>query len=579
MQPKRLAGMLVVTAILLAACGKKGPSYTKYIPKDASYVVALDVKEMSSKLEKDSLTVENLLAVLKDSSNPGKYSEAITIWKQFKDAGIDLESKVFFAVPSFDFNSGDISVEVVGGLKDAKKLEEFIAKMPEAPQVKKDKDFSYAEKENLIVGWNSEAVIIVAGGRTPGMANFNPDDNTTAAPVPGATGSSLDKLKKYFSLSKDASIMSLKEFEELVGKKADVAIFSNSTNFANSGAGMAFAAMPKVKALLEGIYSTSTINFEDGKVVMDGNTYIGKTLGDTLKKYAGPEVDMALIDPYPSNNVNGVTAFSFNPKLLSAILELSGFGGIAEIGLSQQGLSSNDITSAFKGDFAVMFSDFTINKVQKKGFEGEPYEAQEPNAKLLVAIRIGDQAAFDKLIGMGEKMQLFKKQGNRLLIPEVGADSPKFSVGIENGLLIVSTDEATYTAYVAKTAKIGISAEARTAIKGNAMAMYFDVEKILQGIPVTILDPSDTHEKNILDKSKATFKTLLFTGSNFDGKKVNGKGEMTFVSNKNSLSQLVGYLKYVAEEMKQKDAEREASYKDEDLLIDSTAPAIDAPVK
>ena len=90
MQLKRLAGLVVVAMMLLTACSKKGPSYTRYIPKNASYVIAMDVKEMITKLEKDSLTVENMMAVLKDTSDPSKYSEAMTIWSQFKDAGLEL---------------------------------------------------------------------------------------------------------------------------------------------------------------------------------------------------------------------------------------------------------------------------------------------------------------------------------------------------------------------------------------------------------------------------------------------------------------------------------------------------------
>src|SRR6188768_2155650 len=99
MQLKRLAGLAIIATMLLTACSKKGPSYTRYIPKNASYVIALDVKEMIGKLEKDSLTVENMMAVLKDSSNPSQYSEAMTIWGQFKDAGLDFENKVFLTVP------------------------------------------------------------------------------------------------------------------------------------------------------------------------------------------------------------------------------------------------------------------------------------------------------------------------------------------------------------------------------------------------------------------------------------------------------------------------------------------------
>ncbi len=578
MQPKRIAVLMITAVFLLTACSKKGPKYTQYIPKDASYVVSIDLKSMVTKLEKDSLTVENMMEVLKDTTDPSKYSKALEIWKQFKDAGLDLESKVLVAVPSIDMNSGSVSVEVLAGLKDGKKLEDFIGKMPSPPKVQKEKDFSYAIKDEMIVAWNSDAVMIVAGTKNRRTTYYEPDadGSTQAAPVvPGSDGSQLDKVKKYFSLKKEESIASVKEFGDLMGKEADVAIFTNTAGLA--GANATLAIMPKVKDLLEGIYSTSTINFEDGKMVMDGNTYVGKKLAEILNKYTGPEVDMSLIEPYASNNVDGVVAFSFKPELVSAFLKETGFDALIDMGLAQQGVSMADITKAFKGDFAFIFSDFAVSEVEKPDYAGGTYKSKDPSAKMLFAVRIGDKAAFDKVITVATKTGMFTRQGNRLVPADVNpADAQKLILGIENDLFIYCSDEALYKSYVAKTAKIGLSDEAKSAIKGSSIALFFDGEKILKGIPESLFDSTEIHERNILSRSKTTFKTLTFTTENFDGKKIHGTGELTMAPGKNSLPQLVRFLMYAAEEMKQHDAEREARYKELYPEDNSTDAVIDS---
>jgi predicted small lipoprotein YifL len=569
MQLKRLAGLAMVAIILLTACGKKGPSYTRYIPKNASYVIAMDVKEMMAKLEKDSLTVENMLSVLKDTSNPSKYAEAIAIWSQFKDAGLDFENKVFLSVPAIDVSGSEVDIQVLAGLKDATKLEDFIKKMQNAPAIKKDGDISYASKEEMIIGWNKEAVMILASPSTP-KVNYDTDGGDESAavapPVPGE-GADLGKLKKYFGLKKEESIAGVAEFNDLLGKKADIAIYTSSSELASmSNPGLAM--MPKVKELLGDITSASTINFEDGKVLMEGDTYVGKKLGEIIKQYSGPVVDMDLVTPYPSSNVIGIIALSFKPELLGALAKEAGVDALSDLFLSQKGLTTAEILKAFKGDIAVMVSDFTMKSVEKTNWEDVKYMSTEPSMKVLAAVRIGDKAIFDKLIG------LMVNEGNRLLVPAIdstGGTSSDVVMGIEGDLLVISSDEEVYKAYVAKSSKIGISDDAKAHIKGASIAMYADAGKVLNSIPESILDSNDVHEKNILAKAKPLFKTMSFTTENFDGKKIHGEGEMLLAEGKNSLPQLVRFLMYVAEEMKQKDAEQKAKWQDEIPRDDSTS--------
>ena len=140
-------------------------------------------------------------------------------------------------------------------------------------------------------------------------------------------------------------------------------------------------------------------------------------------------------------------------------------------------------------------------------------------------------------------------------------DSTKHDfAGIENDLLIFSNDETVYNTYVAKSAKIGLSDEAKSTLKGSSIAFFMDVQKMLNSVPEAMFDTSAVHEKNVLAKSKTLFKTIDFTTSNFDGKKLDGKGEVIMSSDKNSLPQLVRFLMYAASEMKMKDAEQAARW-------------------
>ena len=577
---KRFAGLLIIASVFMVSCGKKGPSYAQYIPKESTYVMTFDVRSMMEKLEKDSLTVESMMTLMKEENSDADYLKAMEVWKQFKDAGIDWTSKLLLAVPSFDMNRGNASVEVVAGLSDAKKLEDFINKMPEKQTIQKGEGFSYISQPDAVLGWNDKAVIILFNNSSA-RYEFDGGDNT-AKPA-GAANTGVEKLKKYFALKKDESIASIDKFTDLAGQKADIGIYSSSASALDGagGGGPAAAFLPKAKELLEGVYSTSTINFEDGKIVLDGNTYAGKKMADLLKKYWDSEIDFNMIENYPSNNINGVMAFSFKSEFIPAVLKELGLDALANMALAQAGTTAEDITKAFKGDFAVVVSDFTFESKTvsypdysdgKDGATSTSYTRQEPSAKVLVTAKIGDKAAFEKLLKIAEDKGGFIRQGNKLVPGRDGvADSSfKYSIGIEGDLLVFSTDANVYSSFVAKSTKIGLSDDVKKTLKGSAFGAFIDVEKILAGIPESSFDSTDVTDKAILNKAKATFKTGWFTSGKFDGSKFSGKGEVAFVDGKkNSLAQLVRFAMYAAELKKAESAKRRAEWEKADVLADS----------
>lgn len=573
MKLKKGYWLLLITAmVLLVACSKKGPSYSQYIPKEARYVIALDVKSMIEKLGKESLTLSNMLDVLQDSADSSKYAGAIGIWKQFKDGGIDLDHKILLVMPGLKRKQESVEIEILAGIKDESKLQALVAKLPGASEIIKEKGTSYAVVDEWVIGWRKEVVMIL-GAQTTGIPGGILGDGSgvpAPAPPPGDKAAMVEKMKSYFSLKKDESMASVSALEDLVSATGDVAVYSNSGSLAGEQAGMAMAMMPRVRELLEGMYSTSIINFEDGKMVLNSNTFTGKKLAGILSKYTGPRVAMNLVDPYPGNNIGGVAAFSFNTELIPALLKETGLDAIVNPALAMQGINIADIVKAFKGDFAVIFSDFAIERTEKTIMDSRKYMARQPSAKLLVAASIGDKSSFEKVLEVGIKTGRFKKQGNRILPARDGVVdtiSRKFILGIENNTLVFSNDELVYKTYSSKTGKIGLSNEARNTINGASIAFFMDAEKILNGIPGSVFDTTGTHEKNILAKSKTIFKSLHFRTDNFDGEKISGSGELNMMGETNSLPQLVQFLVYVNEQMKQKHAEDQAKWNDVDNAV------------
>jgi hypothetical protein len=561
MKTRQIFGWVLLAAVLLTACSKKGPSYAKYVPKSAGYVLAFDLKRLTQKLEQDSLTFENMLTVINEDKSSKAYTEALSKWNEFKDAGVDFEQKVLVAVPALDVTAGSVSFQLVAGLKDPSKLEAFIAKQKDAPKIEKEGNLSMVDMNGVVLGWNKEAVMLVGAQSTPSYDLLNDSTDAPIDAVPGAEGEKA-LLKKYFDLKKDESVLSLDEFGQLMEDPADVAVFTNSESMTGTQVNPLMATMQsKLKDLLQGMYSTTKINFEQGKIVVESNSFIGTKMGDLLKKFAGPVVDMSLVERYPSANMNGVAAFSFKPELIPAFLQETGFDALAGVAMAEAGVTVDDVIKAFKGDFAIMFSDFAIQHVDQG--KDAAFKAHMPVAKVLMAVRIGDKAAFEKLLNTAAGKNLIRREGNRIypggeeLNAAVGNS---VFVGIENDLLVVASDSAIYAGYAAATTGAALKPAAASAIKGKSLGFYVDASSILQGISNDVFDSTDVHMKNILDRSRGTFKEMWFNTSNFDGKKISSYGELVLADQKNALPQLVRFLMYAADEVKLQQKQEEIMY-------------------
>ena len=565
---KRILVIAVVLVTLFTACSKSGSLSTKYIPSNAAFVAILDVKNLSGKLEKDGLTIDSLVNVVKQHGSQEDYTKALGYLTKFKNAGLDFDAKVYGASINENPMNSTGSFEFIVVLKDEKKFEEFIKGLEDKPEIKKGENFSYIEQGEFALGWNKEVAILSIQPQSYSYDYYNEEEKPKTAKT--------NELSKYFGLKKEASIESNKQFSEAESAKGDIVVYSSSDSFvANT---KEIAAMKGVKELLTGIYSVSTINFENGKVVAESNTFLGKKLGSLLGKYGSTKIDKSLIENFPGSNVQGFFATGFNPELIPALLQEAELLSMANVFLTQQGLSVEDITKAFKGDITLVSGDIKFNQVEKTSpYTGELRKSIEPDFNFVFAVRIGDRTAFNKLIDMGAATGMYKRNGDNFELSNAGEEgfAGKIAVGIKDDLFIIAKDKATFDQYAAKSGKATVTADAKKALDGSVVSYFVDAQSIMNGYSESYFDSTEATEKSIFIASKDVFRSLWFNSEKFSGGKIQSKGELTLKEGKNSLSVLIGYAKYVAEQFKAKqDAYRvEDVYIEEAYPVDSIAPA------
>jgi len=523
----RYGTFLLLVVVLVTSCSK-APKQTQYIPKDASAIFSINPKQLFDKLNNNHVNVDSIMKSAMANDTTMRWT-----MDDIKNSGINMDDDVYmFVQQAGSIMSGQSNViGFVGAMHSTSDFEAFLKKKLSTVQIQKANDYSYANLKNgFVAGWNDNAALIVDATGT-NMAN---GENSGAN-----FGASQKALTTYFTQKEDASIASVDAFKGAAKEKADMLLFTSSNSALNT---MPVLGMSKASDLLKDMYSVNTINFEDGKVVMDSKAYTNKMLADTLKAYAGPKVDMDMVDHYPGA-VNGFALFSFNPKLLTAIMNIAGVTAMANQNLQQMGFTVDDVIRAFKGDFAVIFSNFGV--VEKTDPDYPQYKAKQPTAKLLVNAAIGDKAAYDKVVSALAAKGIMVQQNGQYVFKEIAEGrSDGFVMNTDGKNLLVASDAALLQQYKGGTGKVNLPPGIADKARGNAVAFYADIASMLNAIP------PDTTDQAMINSARQTFKNAIITGENISGNTITGHMEVNLVNDKeNSLATLTRYFGTLANTM------------------------------
>ncbi len=567
----RLTLVLMAATALFASCKKAVPKQITHIPKEASFVASINSKSIQNKLVKSQITLENLLKNL-TSPHDSAMEKGKKEWEDLKNSGIDLDENLYISViqKSGGFGAGKASnvASVVGSLKDAGKFEQYLKKKKEGINVQKEKDYSYVQDGDNMVAWTNDLVIGLSYNKsyTGGMeydsatGQFNmskPQDASSATDLKA-------EMASYISLKEDASVASIPEFRDLMQDKSDVSFWANSASSFSSLP----ITLPRIKELTENTYTAATLNFEDGKIAVNSKSFTSKALSDIFRKYPSREVDLSLVENYPSNNVDGFVVLAFNPEIITGIINYLEMEGTADAWLTKtmgQTYSVNDLVKSIKGDIAIVVSDFGMQNKDQQMSHGLP------PVKILFNAPIGDKAKLNQLLDNLVKQQLLVKQNNQYgLNPSMRSMGVQLSVDDKN--ILFTTDSLLLSQYRSKSGTGGIDKGVLNDFKGKAYAGYVDIEKILNAFP-----PNDKNFDSVLNSARQTFKDARGYADKYNDKYTEAHFELRMKDDKES--SLVSLLKFfaVAGETARKHSAAGHVINEEEIMIDSVGeePATD----
>jgi len=526
---KKLTSFLLLAlaaALIFTSCSKPAGKQAKYIPKDAYMVFSLNTKSVIDKATKGGYSVDSLIDMLADNKDSAK--KAKDRYEDLKNSGIDFDQPAtgYLKMGGSIMAGQSVSAAGIVSLKSTSSFEAYLKKENPGKDIKKGSNYSYMELDNSsVAGWNDDVAIFA------GKSNNAANDMGSSSPA-----QSQEMLTTMFSLKESESIISVKGFDEMAKKTADMSFFVN----AEAMPANPMISMTKLSDLLKGSYAIGTADFEDGKIAVSFTSHQSQAMADLLKKYPAREIDLGMVEKYPGN-VQGFMVGAIDPGFLPAMVQYLGFDALANEYLQKAGLTVtiNDIFKAFKGDFAVVGGDFSMEKktvTEMGGYKLEhPFTSETPVFKLITNITI-DKSNYDKMAAALAEKDILELQNGQYVFP-----------GMTGGYIMSTTDKNLYIAsgtdvlqqYIAGTGKNNLPGEVHDKIKGKVFALYFDINGIISAIPV------DDHasKQASMDNAKSTFKYVLAVGDRGDGKESTANLDFVMMNSKeNSLVTLIRYM-------------------------------------
>lgn len=524
---------------LLTSCGKTN-TQGKLIPKEAAIVIQVDGKSLSEKLPWDEIKQNPLFSEMNaDSSFPATLKSLL---ENPDNAGIDIKSDLmFFAIK--DSMGGYIGFE--GNVKEENTFKTFNQKITENGAKFEKDGVQFISKSPICVGWTKEKFIYIFDAPqlsqmdelSKRMIRDSIDISRRNQRDIGATCKSIFTLKESNSLATD------KKFTQLMEQKGDVHFWMNTEELSKGSSAITALSMVNLDKFYKGNITAATMNFDNGKMVLNSKTYASEEMISLFKKYSGGKLNEDMIRRMPGKDIVAVLALNFKPEGIRELIKMTGLDGLINLGIEKFGFSMNDFIKANKGDIFLGVSDLVMKTDtatnQFKEQEGNSSLDQKPTFNFIFSASIGDKDAFNKLINAGKKLGA-----------ESFSDSSMFPVSFNsNGTYFVMSNNKQNADQYLSTAASNVDFIRN--ISGEPFGGFLNIQTLLKSFERQAT--KDSSAKIAYEASVKMWDNVLWKGGEYSDGGILQTVEINLVDKStNSLKQLNQYLSKFNELYKEK---------------------------
>jgi hypothetical protein len=558
MKKNLLYWLIPAWLVCMTACSSKSLKEAAYIPKDASLVAVVNVKELKDKLKKSELNIDSLLTSLINQqyikSNPTKIGDTtFTVYTHIpSDVELKMEKLICFVQSkTLADNSIAYSINIISSNEGEKMVSDSTTlRLMKEFNVQEEKSFKtfFSKMQNARISWNDEIGMVTFYFHEPKPVYDTLEMIFKMPAEPNIENESKAEVAQFFNQALDKSMASVEPFTEMFKEKADGYLFTSS-NSSIATLKNSPLNLPKLEELLKDNYTAATVHFEQGKMRIQSTNYVNPLLGSLFRQYAGPVVNWSLVNDYPQGEINMLALASFQPALIGGLLQQLELKSFADNYLSKSGLTVDEILKAFKGELAVVASDLFMQAPDPMKRKDElSLQRGMPTGKLLVRLPVGEKASYQKLMETGVKNGWLVKRGN------VYRSAPDYSLlnvfimGDDNNFFIAS-DSTVYAEYLAAAGKKNkfLAGSPFQSYNSASALFYINMASTIRGF--TPADESYSFHR-ASDIIASAVKEMTIVSDNFDGKSAHSNLEITMQDTKtNSLVTFTKMVSALSEEL------------------------------
>jgi hypothetical protein len=539
---KRTPILTSLAAVLLLASCKNDNKSDLAIPKNAAVVFHIDPQSLSSKLSWEDIKKTTWF---KDAYSQNKDSFAKKMMDNPEASGVDMDKDLAFFVQKR--GSGGYTV-FEGGIKDEKAFGAMLQKAEEDGKTQKDGEWNVMKTSRTVTVWNDSKFAVI---NDQPMGNMNPMMNDGMSEPVHYSADSLAIFAKRLMAGEEESLFEDDRFAGIMDEKADMHFWINSSEMYADMAGM--MSMMKMGALMKDNAAGGTINFEDGKITSRMKQFYGDEMQKAMADWKFKDIDPAVLDRIPSQNVIGVFAMNMDPMGLKELFKTMGIDGMANMFLARQNLSLEEILGATKGQFVMALTDLqmkdtTLSFGTDDSGQVSTYTTTQPDMSFLFAADVAKKPTFEKLLNLAK---------------EQSAEMP-FTYQLNNDWFVAGNKPDAVAAFAAGNKT---SHAFTDKLKGTYCGFYLDVQRLLK--------TNFTKEpmgQSMLSEAAAVWQDVIMTCDKYKDGVATAEITINFVDKKtNSLKQINQFIEKMNAAQKANKVAMEERMMNEEMGIDSPA--------
>ncbi|HFB99573.1 MAG TPA: DUF4836 family protein [Phaeodactylibacter sp.] len=561
---------LFLLLALVAISSLQAQNLEQYIPKNASFVMSINLAHLDSKISFEKLKQydfykESMKEMEKKLSKEDENLKKLITSPS--ELGIDAMSE------SFVFGKMDKDVSLFGfvfNISDHKKFSNFFKNtvIPESTtgtmgHIGKFQTFA---DDELTFAWNKNVGILIGGKPN----NASPLGEANTAMVAAYT-------KQIINKSKANSILNDKRFvKATAGRKSDIRMWMDyewvmELQMKDSKKQLEQLGMGSMLDGLKEMYKDSDylveLNFNDGAIVMDSKLFSNQKTLDKIRKMSSGKLNKDFFKYLPKDNLMGYFSMAmntenfadgmfemFDPAIKDAGMTRPQMENMAIDALKGMGieLDRKGLYEIMRGDmvFAVTgMREFSIKKTQyDEDFNRIEVETKQKLPEFTFMMTYGQEKALMKMVQMGVDAGVLSKVANgfKLAVPSSELPMDMFLV-MDNNILFLTnnTDLATGKLSKGYSKSNRMTKEQQKLMKENSGAFYWDIPQSLNAAAEYAKEEgiNDKTATKMINVSKQSLESMILKTDKNIKNSQNTEFSFNFVNKRmNSLEQLFSYF-------------------------------------